>query len=70
MVFTKLLLENALAIRPCNYGAGSEPLLPKVARGIPVLLSRCMGRCAARVLKRSGLIEEEALYLILKTTLI
>ena len=29
MVFTKLLLENALAIRPCNYGAASEPLLPK-----------------------------------------
>ena len=54
MGFTKLLLENALAIRPCNWEAASEPLLPKVARCIPVLPSRYIGRCAARVLKRSG----------------
>ena len=32
MVFTKLLLEKTLAIRPCNCKAVSEPLLPKVAR--------------------------------------
>ena len=54
MVFTKLFLENALAIRPCNCQAASEPLLPKVAHCIPVLSSRKMGKCAARVLKRSG----------------
>ena len=54
MVFTKLLLENALAVRPCNYGAASEPLLPKVGRCIPVLSSRYIGKCAARDLKRSG----------------
>ena len=51
MVFTKLLLENTLAIRPCNYGAASEPLLPKVAHCIPVLSSRYIGKCATRVLK-------------------
>ena len=28
MVFTKLLLENAIAIRPCNYGAASEQTCP------------------------------------------
>ena len=55
MVFTKLLLENALAIRPCNCEAASQPLLPKVVRCIPVLPSRYIGKCAARVLKRSGL---------------
>ena len=54
MVFTKLLLENALAIRPCNCEAASEPLFPKVARCIPVLPSRYTGKCAARVLKRSA----------------
>ena len=43
MVFTKLLLENALTIRPCNWEAASEPLLPKVARCIPVLPSRYVG---------------------------
>ena len=53
MVFTKLLQENALAIRPCNWEAASEPLLAKVARGIPVLQSRYIGKCAAGVLKRS-----------------
>ena len=53
MVFTKLLLENAAAIRPYNCEAASEPLLPKVARCIPVLPSRYIGKCAARVLKRS-----------------
>ena len=52
MVFTKLLLENALAIQPCNYDAASEPLLPKVARFIPALSSRYVGKCAAGVLKR------------------
>ena len=54
MVFTRLLLDNVLAIRPCNYGAISEPLLPKVARCIPVLSSRCIGKCTAMFLKRSG----------------
>ena len=54
MVFTKLLLENALAIGLCNCGAASEPLLPKVARYIPVLSSRYMGQCAASVLKCSA----------------
>ena len=58
MVFTKLLLENALAIRPCNCEAASEPLLPKIARCIPVLPSRCIGKCAARVLKRSAETED------------
>ena len=57
MVFTKLLLENALAIRPSHWEAASEPLLPKVARCIPVLLSRYIGKCAARVFKRSALTE-------------
>ena len=55
MVFTELLLENALAIRPCNCEVASEPLLPKVARFIPVLSLRYKGKCAARVLKRSDL---------------
>ena len=32
MVFTKMLLQNTLAIRPYNYKAASEPLLPKVSR--------------------------------------
>ena len=54
MVFTKMLLENALAIRPCNWEAASEPLLPKVARCIPVLSSRYIEKCTARVLKRSA----------------
>ena len=54
MVFTKLLLENALAIRPCNYGAASKPLFPKVARCVPVLSSCYIGKCAARILKRSA----------------
>ena len=34
MVFTKLLLENALAIRPCKYEAALEALLP-VAHQFP-----------------------------------
>ena len=55
MVFTKLLLENALAIRFCNCEAVSVPLLPKIALCIPVLPSRYIGKCTARVLKRSGL---------------
>ena len=54
MVFTKVLLENVLAVRPCKWEAASEPLLPKVARCILVLPSRYIGKCAARVLKRSG----------------
>ena len=37
MVFIKLLLQNTLAIGPYNYGAASKPLLPKLARCIPVL---------------------------------
>ena len=52
--YSQNLLENALAIRPCNWEAASEPVLPKVARCIPVLPSRYIGKCAARVLKRSG----------------
>ena len=58
MVFTKLLLENALAVRPCNCEAVLEPLLPKVARCIPVLSSRYIGKWAARVLKRSEITEQ------------
>ena len=53
MVFTKMLLENALAIQPYNYRAVSEPLLPKVARCILFLSSRSVLKCAALVLKRS-----------------
>ena len=56
MVFTKLLLENALAIQPHNYEAASERLLPKVVRCIPVLSLRNTGKCASRVLKSSGCI--------------
>ena len=47
MVFTKLLLENALAILPCNYEAASEPLLPKVTRCISVFSSRYIRTCPA-----------------------
>ena len=54
MVFTKLLLENARAIRACIYEATSESLLPKVARCIPILSSHYIGKCAACVRKRSG----------------
>ena len=53
MVFTKLLLENALAIRPCNCEAATEQLLAKLARGMSVLSSRYIGKWVARVLKRS-----------------
>ena len=53
MVFTKLLLENAFAIPPCNCEVVLKPLLPKAARCIPVLSSRCKEKCAIRVLKRS-----------------
>ena len=63
MVFTKLLLENALAIQPCNCEAASEPLLPKVACCIPVLPLRYIGKCAARVLKCSALIYKPYLLL-------
>ena len=49
MVFTKLLLENALASGPFNYEAASQPLLPKVAHCIYI------GKCATRVLKRHDL---------------
>ena len=48
MVFTKLLMENALTIRPCNCKAASEPLLPKVACCIPVLPSRHIDRKVRR----------------------
>ena len=54
MVFTKLLLQNALAIRPCNYEVASEPLLHKVARCIPVLSSHYIGKSAALALKCSA----------------
>ena len=40
--------------RSCNYKAALEPLLPKVACCIPVLLPRYIGKCTARVLKRSA----------------
>ena len=44
----------ALAIRPCNYGAASEPLLPKVARCIPVhWASRCIENSAPPVFWRA-----------------
>ena len=49
----QLLLQNALAVRPCNYEVASEPLLPKAARCIPVLSSRYIRKCAAHVLKGS-----------------
>ena len=55
-VFAKLLLQDTLAVRRHDYEAASEPLLPKVARCIPVLSSRFVGKCAARVLKRSDCI--------------
>ena len=55
MVFTKLLLENALAIRTHDCEAASKLLLPKVAHCIPVLPSRCIRKCAARILKRSSI---------------
>ena len=58
MIFTKLLLQNTLVIRPYNYEATSETLLPKVVRCIPVLSSRYTGKCATRVLKRSGSVWE------------
>ena len=36
-----------------------EQLLPKAARYIPALSSRYLGKCAARVLKRSGLTQKK-----------
>ena len=54
MVFTKLLLENNLAVRPYNYEASSELHLPKVPLCIPVHSSRYIGKCAARVLMLSN----------------
>ena len=53
MVFTKLLLQNILAIRPYKYEAASELLLPEVTHCIPVVSLRCIGKCAVLVLKRS-----------------
>ena len=50
MVFTKLLLENTLPVRPFNYEAASEPYFPILAGCIPVLSSGSIGKCAARVL--------------------
>ena len=58
MICTKLLLENTLAIRPDNYEAASEPLLPKVVRCIPVLSWRYIEECAAHVLKHSGTLKQ------------
>ena len=49
MALTKLFLENALAIQPAQ-----EPLLLRVARCIPVLSSRYIGKCTVCVLKCSG----------------
>ena len=37
------------AIKESNYEAASEPLLPNIARRIPILSSRYKGKCAARV---------------------
>ena len=54
MVFTKLLLQNTLHIRPDNYEAASKLLFPKVARCITVPSSHYIRKCAARVLKRSA----------------
>ena len=48
MAVTKLLLENALAIRPCNCEAALEPLLLKVARCLPVLSSRYTGNSGTK----------------------
>ena len=59
MVFTKLLLENALAIRPCNWEAASKPLLPKIAHCIPVLPSRLYRKVRPRVLKRSDVLDHQ-----------
>ena len=53
MFFTRLLLENTLAVRPYNCEAASELHLLKVARCIPVLSSRFIEKCATRVLMRS-----------------
>ena len=35
MVFTKLLLQNTLAIRPYNYVAASEPLVWTTSETMP-----------------------------------
>ena len=64
MVFTKLLLENALDIRPCNREVASKPLLPKVDRWIPVLPSRYIGKCAASNLKRSVKATDQLFFLL------
>ena len=61
MVFTKLLPENALAIDLVTGKAFSEPLLPKVARCLLVLPLRKIGKCAARVSKRSALGKDSSL---------
>ena len=53
MVFPKLFLENALAARPWNCEAVLEQLLHKVARCIPVISLRYIGKCDVCVLKRS-----------------
>ena len=59
MVFNKMLLDNVLALRPCNCEAAPQPLLPKVARCIPVLSSCYTGERTALVLKRSAWYEGE-----------
>ena len=50
MVFTKLLLENTLAVRPYNYEAASEPHLLKVVRCIPAPSLHYIGKCPVCVL--------------------
>ena len=54
MVFTKLFLENTLAIWSYNYKAASELVLSKVAHCIPVLSLYYTGRCTACAMKHSG----------------
>ena len=46
-------MQDTLAVRRYDHEAVSELLLPKVARCIPVLSSRYIGKYTARVLERS-----------------
>ena len=50
-------MQDTLADRCYDYEAVSEPLLLKVARCIPVLSSSYIGKCTARVLKHSGVLQ-------------
>ena len=51
------MLQNTPAIQSYYYEAASELLLSKVPRCIPVLSLRYIGKCAARVLKRSDCLQ-------------